>query len=89
MDRFLILACDGIFDVATNYDVVEWVFSLLKQEGEEDLGVVCEHVLDICLSKGSEDNMTIILVFLEGGKKLMVGKGTKSGVSRAKTPMNT
>jgi serine/threonine protein phosphatase PrpC len=82
-DRFLVLACDGIWDVASNQDVVEWIASHMQQ-GEDDLGVICEHILDICFSRGSEDNMTIIVVLLQGGKKLMVGKG--GGVKRWTSP---
>lgn len=71
-DRFLILACDGIFDVASNQDCVEWIADLLHEKGQSDLGMVCEHILDICLQRGSQDNMTIIVVLLgEAGQKLI------------------
>ena len=44
-DDYLILACDGIWDVMTNEDVVEFVRSRVRA-GETDLGVVrCVRVL--------------------------------------------
>ena len=75
-DRFIILACDGVWDVASNEDCVEWVTALLEL-GQDDLGIVCEHILDRCLQQGSQDNMTIVIVLLEAGQKL-IGKATTS-----------
>lgn len=42
-DEFLLIACDGIWDVQTNYEAVQTVAELFK-EGENDLGLVCEEV---------------------------------------------
>jgi hypothetical protein len=36
----------------------------LLDEGETDLGLICEEVLDTCLQKNSRDNMTIVMVAL-------------------------
>ena len=60
-DRFLVLACDGIWDVLSNQECVELI-STYFEEGDYDLGVLCGDVLDICLKKGSRDNMTIVVV---------------------------
>lgn len=40
----------------------------ILDEGETDLGLVSEEVLDTCLEKGSRDNMTIVTVALPGIK---------------------
>jgi len=40
----------------------------IMDEGETDLGLVCEEVLDTCLEKNSRDNMTIVAVALPGIK---------------------
>lgn len=66
-DEFIILACDGIWDVASNKQCADFVQVLLS-EGEGDLGNICEEVLDTCLDRFSRDNMTIMLVGLEGMK---------------------
>uniref|UniRef100_A0A0K0EL04 PPM-type phosphatase domain-containing protein n=1 Tax=Strongyloides stercoralis TaxID=6248 RepID=A0A0K0EL04_STRER len=63
VDEFFILACDGIFDVMSNEELVEVVRERLA--AEDDLRVVTNQVLDYALSKGSRDNMTLILVTLE------------------------
>ena len=64
-DEFIILACDGIWDVASNKQLSEFVYRLLS-DGEVDLGNVCEECLDTCLDRQSRDNMTMMLVSLPG-----------------------
>ena len=58
------MACDGIWDVQTNLECVRMV-SELFEEGERDMGLLCEECLDICLRRGSKDNMTVLVVKLE------------------------
>ncbi|KAL7468462.1 hypothetical protein ACHAXS_008686 [Conticribra weissflogii] len=60
-DEFIIIACDGIWDVQTNQECVNTVADIFK-EGEKNLGVLCEEILDLCLIKGSKDNMTAAVV---------------------------
>ena len=66
-DEFVVLACDGVFDVVTNGQCSELVQEILD-EGETDLGLICEEVMDTCLEKNSRDNMTMIMVALPGIK---------------------
>lgn len=66
-DEFMILACDGVWDVADNEQCGSFVQSLLDQ-GESDLGLICEEAIDTCLDKNSRDNMTIAVVTFEGCK---------------------
>lgn len=42
-DEFIIVACDGIWDVQTNYEAVQTVAELFR-EGETSIGLVCEEV---------------------------------------------
>ena len=44
-DEFLVVACDGIFDVLTNEELVQTVGAIFR-EGEDDLGLICEEVRD-------------------------------------------
>jgi len=62
-DEFIILACDGIWDVQTNPECVALVAKIFR-EGESDLGLICEEVLDTCLELDSKDNMTVLIVKL-------------------------
>lgn len=66
-DMFLILACDGIWDVMDNYCICEYV--QYKLQLEPSLKNVCSSVLDVCLHKGSRDNMSIIIVVFENGPR--------------------
>ena len=66
-DEFVVLACDGIWDVASNKQCTDFIQTLLS-EGESDLGNICEEALDTCLDRKSRDNMTLMLVGLPGLK---------------------
>ena len=48
-DEFLVLACDGIYDVMSNEDVVKYVRKRLTLE--DDLRTVCSSLIDTCLNK--------------------------------------
>lgn len=62
-DHFLVLACDGIWDVMNNDEMCEFVEYNLKIES--NLEKICSSVLDACLRRGSRDNMSIIIVVFE------------------------
>ncbi|XP_046413904.1 protein phosphatase 1B isoform X2 [Neodiprion pinetum] len=66
-DEFLVLACDGIWDVMTNEDLCDFIRSRLLLT--DDLEAVTNQVIDTCLYKGSRDNMSIVLVTLPGAPK--------------------
>lgn len=42
-DEFIVIACDGIWDVQTNQECVQMVADIFS-EGEPDIGLVCEEV---------------------------------------------
>ncbi|XP_023778527.1 neutral and basic amino acid transport protein rBAT isoform X2 [Cyanistes caeruleus] len=67
-DEFIILACDGIWDVMSNEELCEFVKSRL--EVSNDLETVCNWVVDTCLHKGSRDNMSIVLVCFSNAPKV-------------------
>jgi protein phosphatase 1B len=48
-DEFIVLACDGIWDVMSNNDLKEYVHSRLKVTN--DLVKISNDVLDMCLNK--------------------------------------
>ena len=61
---FIIMGCDGIWEIKTNQEMVDWVKS--RQE-RRDFKVVCEDLLDELVSKDSGnqygmDNMSAILI---------------------------
>jgi protein phosphatase 2C family protein 2/3 len=63
-DEFIVLACDGIWDVMSNEDLVQFVRHRLTET--QDLALICENVFDKCLAPQAPgvgcDNMTMILV---------------------------
>ena len=66
-DRFMILACDGFWDVFDNQDAVNLVLELsydLKKGKKNNIKFNIAKVLaNAALEKGSTDNITIIVVF--------------------------
>ncbi|XP_031171441.1 protein phosphatase 1bb isoform X1 [Sander lucioperca] len=67
-DEFVVLACDGIWDVMSNEELCEFVRSRLLVC--DDLEKVCNSVVDTCLHKGSRDNMSVVVVCLPGAPKI-------------------
>lgn len=66
---WLLLACDGVFDVMENEEVYHFITSRLggSPMGSIDGGVVVTELLHHVLEKGSKDNCTALLVqLLEG-----------------------
>mmetsp|Transcript_59017 Transcript_59017/g.116894 ORF Transcript_59017/g.116894 Transcript_59017/m.116894 type:complete len:428 (+) Transcript_59017:64-1347(+) len=63
---WLLLACDGIFDVMQNEDVHGFVSSRLDaaNPGSTDGGAILVELLEHCLERGSKDNCTACLVQL-------------------------
>lgn len=67
-DSFLILACDGIWDVMSNEEVgwfvTNHVFRLLTEKGDPQsvLPAVADLLLQECFRLGSNDNMSVVIV---------------------------
>eukprot|EP00249_Psilotum_nudum_P020892 c27886_g1_i3 orf=1221-2294(+) len=67
-DEFLILACDGIWDVMSSQGVVDFVHEHIHEAAS--LSAVCEKLLDHCLAPNTAfgegcDNMTAIVIQLK------------------------
>ena len=63
-DEFLILACDGVWDVMSLDEVCDYVHSNVRKFDAKSLKSVSEEIVDLCLAKGSMDNITIIIIDL-------------------------
>lgn len=57
---FIVLACDGIWDVITNEELAAYILG--RMHVTDDLSEICNSVLDMCLYKGSKDNMSLIII---------------------------
>ncbi|ESO87720.1 hypothetical protein LOTGIDRAFT_194163 [Lottia gigantea] len=66
-DQFMVLACDGIWDVMSNDELCAFVQSRMKVT--PSLEQICNQVVDTSLYKGSRDNMSIVIVAMNGAPK--------------------
>ncbi|KAI1290760.1 putative protein phosphatase 2C T23F11.1 [Halotydeus destructor] len=70
--EFMVIACDGIWDVLTNEEVVDFVRVRIAAKMPPE--VICEELMTRCLAPDCQmgglgcDNMTVVLVCLVNGK---------------------
>ncbi|GAA6034720.1 hypothetical protein JCM8097_001137 [Rhodosporidiobolus ruineniae] len=73
-DEFVVIACDGIWDVLTSQQVIDYVRLAIAQG--QSLVKICEDLMDRCLAPDSDwggvgcDNMTLMVVALLGDRTL-------------------
>uniref|UniRef100_A0A3P9H9C1 Protein phosphatase 1B n=1 Tax=Oryzias latipes TaxID=8090 RepID=A0A3P9H9C1_ORYLA len=67
-DEFLILACDGVWDAIGNEELCAFVRN--RMQVCDDLRDICAQVIDLCLYKGSLDNISIIIVCFPGAPQV-------------------
>ncbi|GAA6010608.1 hypothetical protein JCM11491_002992 [Sporobolomyces phaffii] len=71
-DEFIVVACDGIWDVLTSQQVIDYVRLSIAQGHE--LEHICESLMDRCLAPDSDwggvgcDNMTMMVVAILGDR---------------------
>ena len=61
-DKFLILACDGLWDVLNNQDAVDFILDL---ETRNYKGNYAKALAEYALDKGSMDNITVIIYYFK------------------------
>jgi serine/threonine protein phosphatase PrpC len=63
-DEFIVLACDGVWDVIDSEPCVVWVRNALKTQS--DLGKVCEDLIEYCcVDLCSRDNISVLIVVFD------------------------
>jgi len=60
-DKFIIIACDGLWDVFTNKEAIDYILNLKSKDFN---GNYAKQLANYALEKGSYDNVTIIIYFL-------------------------
>jgi protein phosphatase 1G len=71
-DRFLVLCCDGIWNVLSSQEVVDFVSERLNHQPPPSLGTICDDLVTECLAPDTDgdgtgcDNMTAMVVLLPG-----------------------
>lgn len=63
-DEFIILACDGFWDVFSNEDAVKHVKELQKYFGN-NAKIISEKLTQFAYEKGSMDNVTVVVILFE------------------------
>jgi serine/threonine protein phosphatase PrpC len=78
-DRFMVLASDGVWDVMSNQEVVNFIQQNLitaDEMSERDknayIAIVCDKLLEQCLERGSVDNMSVIIIILNEGRDQII-----------------
>lgn len=68
-DKFIVLACDGLWDVLQTQDVVNAVldccYDNLTNERINTHINIAKKLADLAIAKGSNDNVTVIVVFFK------------------------
>jgi len=70
-EEYIVLACDGIWDVQSCENVREFITDHLKAGVKPS--EICERLIDHCLNRDSKDNMTVIIVLLDNAPKPVEG----------------
>lgn len=70
-DDFIILACDGVWDVVTDQEAVDFMISKVLEKTKdmisnksEVVATFARDLVDIALEKHTMDNVTVMIVFL-------------------------
>ncbi|XP_075826603.1 protein phosphatase 1F [Microtus pennsylvanicus] len=81
-EDYLLLACDGFFDVVPHQEVSGLVHShLIRQKGS---GLrVAEELVAVARDRGSHDNITVMVVFLRDPQELLEGGAQGTGDAHA------
>lgn len=59
-DKFIVLACDGLWDVMTNEEVVDFI----KNNHKDNRCNISKKLAEYAINKGSTDNISIVIKFL-------------------------
>mmetsp|Transcript_13853 Transcript_13853/g.22185 ORF Transcript_13853/g.22185 Transcript_13853/m.22185 type:complete len:127 (-) Transcript_13853:327-707(-) len=62
--EFLIVACDGLWDVMEDQEAVDFVRNHVNKHGKESRDGVASHLIEEALRRGSTDNVTVIVYWL-------------------------
>lgn len=66
--QFLILACDGVWDVMNNEQVAQFLLDATSR-GAEKMSDLAGDLIDHCLELGSRDNMSAVVIAFAAAPK--------------------
>ena len=65
-DQFVIIACDGLWDVFTDSEAVDFILSETKEMDPEsiDCTLLSQKLVRLALTRGTTDNVSVIVIWL-------------------------
>ena len=60
-EDFLVLACDGVWDVVSGEELLDCVNKHFRDGGEKK--TAAKAIVDFAISEGSGDNLSVIIIF--------------------------
>jgi serine/threonine protein phosphatase PrpC len=68
--RYIVIACDGLFDVMSSVEVVEFVnrriaMYVARSEEPDPESICIDLITESVMKRGTSDNVTIVLIFLK------------------------
>ena len=89
-DDFIVLGCDGIFDDLSNEEIVNAAWLVFKNRGKEknydihELSMeACDIIIKYGLEKQTTDNLSCIIIGLEGVEKFLKNNQLKKKVNNS------
>ena len=77
-EDYLVLGCDGLWDIVSAEDVPLLVYDYLQEPGASR-DTVAQKLVNVARDEGSNDNISVIVVFLREN----IGKPSVSAISQA------
>ena len=75
---FIPIFCDGVYEKLKNQDIIDCIWKEIKTKKFEDIhnmaGFTIEKLINKCMSQGSTDNLTVIMVCLKNYEKLKINE---------------
>ena len=87
-DDFVVMGCDGIYDDLSNQEIINAAWYIFKNESKnknydihELTGDACDMVIKYAMEKQTSDNLSCVIIGLEGLEKFLRNKSNKDKVS--------
>nr|CAD1827785.1 unnamed protein product [Ananas comosus var. bracteatus] len=80
-DEFLIIASDGLWDVFSNQNAVD--FARRRLQEHNDVKLCCKELIDEAIKRGATDNLTIVLVCFHLDPPPQIRVNLRTRVSRS------